>query len=36
MEKEEVGKRRRRRMGNWADVALFKDCCVIKDRGTEA
>lgn len=31
-EKEE----KRRRMGSWADVALFKDCCVIKDRRTEA
>lgn len=23
-------------MGSWADVALFKNCCVIKDGGTEA
>lgn len=34
MEKEE--RRRRSMMGSWADVALFKNCCVIKDRRTEA
>lgn len=27
---------RRSRMGTLADVPLFKDCCAIKDRGTEA
>lgn len=28
--------KRRSRMGDWADVALFKHCCVIKDRRIEA
>lgn len=35
-ENGERSSRRRSRMGSWADVALFKDCCVIKARRTEA
>lgn len=35
-ENGERSSRRRSRMGSLADVALFKDCCVIKARRTEA
>lgn len=34
IEKERM--QRRSRVASWADVALSKDCCVIKDRRTEA
>lgn len=36
MEEMQQEKRRRSMRGTWADVALFKDCCVIKDRRAEA